>query len=548
MDTKNRISKIGIALLILLSMLLVACGSDSSESKNAVTIGAEGEPDCLDPIDSCASDAWEYYTVTGQTLPRTYKIAKNDDGNWVYKPTDLLTKAATVTADPQQTITYTLNPEAQWSDGEPITVDDFTYTWHEIAEGKNIIDPSGYDNIEGIKAGKDNEVVVTLKDQYAAWHKLFAGSYGLLPSHILKGKDRNAETKDGYTWSGGPFKLKEWDKGKSLTIVRNDNYWGDKAELDEVTFDFMKDANAEVASIKNDEVDAIYPRPGVEVSEAFSSGDFDDFNNEINTKTGSVEALWFNNGVAPFNDLNVRKAVLSSLDRDAIVKSAYGTIGDGVDKAAQSFLPGVLSQFALTAFDQYTVDESRADELLQKSGYKKNSDGKWAKNGKLLEFKILTTAGDTTRQDMMESIQKQLEDKGWTVTLSAEDDLFTLVDAGEYQSAIFQQIATILEPDNCSIFCTSSIPTEQNDFSGYNSFNISIPELDELLAAVDTEIDETKRQSTSKQSEQIIADQAVSAPLAPVPNVLIWNKKITGNVMDNPLDGPFATLNEWKLS
>lgn len=547
MNAKNKSMKVMVAFLLLVAMFTAACGSDSEESANAITIGASFEPACLDPVGDCAADAWGIYTVIGHTLPRPYVVEETEENSWEYVPTDLLAKEAELSTDPVQTVTYTLNEDAQWSDGEPITVDDFEYTWKEIVEGENILDSTGYENIESIEAGNDNEVVVTFAEIFAGWKSLFGGGYGLMPAHILEGKDRNAETKDGYEFSGGPFKLKEWEKGQSITIERNDEYWGDQAKLDEVTFEFMSDSTGELKSLIDKEVDVIYPRPGSEVSDAFEANDLDNFETEVNSSSANIEALWFNNSVAPFDSVEVRKAALRTLDRDAIVSAIYGKMG--VDAAAQSFLPGVLSRFASTAFDQYTVDTAAADDLLEDDGWTKNSEGKWRKNGQNLGFTIKTTSGDTARQQMMEVIQKQLQDAGWTVTLQAvdTDTFFGAIDEGDFQAAIFQQGATTLNPDNCSIFCSKNIPSEDNDFSGFNSFRVAIDELDELLLQVESELNEEVRIEKSKAAEQIIADQAISAPLAPVPNVLIYNSRITGEISDNPIEGPFVKLSTWEV-
>jgi len=146
-------------------------------------------------------------------MPRVFDYAKKN-GVWTEVPNILVTKAPTVkTVGGKQVVTYDLNPKAVWSDGQPITATDFKYTWDQIAHGTDIYDTTGYDKIESVDDSKPAQPVVTFKEPYASWKGLFGGGlYGIFPSHILQGKDRDAAMKDGYDWSGGPW-LAKWTKG-----------------------------------------------------------------------------------------------------------------------------------------------------------------------------------------------------------------------------------------------------------------------------------------------------------------------------------------------
>jgi peptide/nickel transport system substrate-binding protein len=62
----------------------------------------------------------------------------------------LLAAAPTLSAGPPQTVTYRINREAKWSDGQPITSSDFCFTWRSVIHEKDVIDPTGYDQIKNI--------------------------------------------------------------------------------------------------------------------------------------------------------------------------------------------------------------------------------------------------------------------------------------------------------------------------------------------------------------------------------------------------------------
>ena len=108
--------------------------------------------------------------------------------------------------------------------------------------------------------------VVTFKTPYPDWKVLFGGNYGVLPSHLLAGKDRDALMKDGYTWSGGPWMLDHWTKGSEVKLVPNPTYWGKKPNLSSVTFKFITDTAAEQQDYKSGQILASYPQaqPGGE--------------------------------------------------------------------------------------------------------------------------------------------------------------------------------------------------------------------------------------------------------------------------------------------
>src|SRR5689334_22835389 len=146
--------------------------------------------------------------VKEQTLPAPYVFRKNSSGTWEYKWNDLvLASEPVLETTPVQKITYKINSKAVWNDGIALTSSDFKYTWDQIANGTDVYDKTGYDLIAGVDDSDPTTAVVTFKEgqTYSDWRGLFVGNYGIWPSHILQGKDRDALTKDGYTFSAGPW-------------------------------------------------------------------------------------------------------------------------------------------------------------------------------------------------------------------------------------------------------------------------------------------------------------------------------------------------------
>ncbi|MDN5855170.1 MAG: ABC transporter substrate-binding protein, partial [Actinomycetia bacterium] len=245
----------GWLALILLAALGCTGGGATSNSQQAaadvpvreggqVVIGAEQEPACADWLSTCTGSIWGDWVMRRPTIPVTFDIRKEGD-DWVPVASNLLTGEPRVesTGD-AMTITYSINPDAVWSDGEPITSTDFKYTALQIRDGKDIFDKTGYDKIVKVETPDPKTAVVHLDGPYANWRTLFSNTYGVLPAHLLEGKDRSEMMGDGYSFSGGPWIIDSWERGTSVTLVPNENYWGDKPHLDKVTFVFIPDTAA----------------------------------------------------------------------------------------------------------------------------------------------------------------------------------------------------------------------------------------------------------------------------------------------------------------
>jgi len=341
-----------------------------------VTVGAEEEPDCVDWIGSCAGSAWGSWMMNETTVPRPFTVVKKGN-SWDYQPTSLLQGVATLVTAPKQIVTYRINPQAKWSDGQAITSHDFKYTWEQISKGNDIYDKTGYSNIENVDDSNPAQAVLTFSTPYADWRSLFGASYGVLPAHLLEGKDRNKEMANGYTWSGGPWKIESWQKGQQATLVPNTSYWGPKAKLGKVVFRFTPDSAAEFQAFKADEVQVIYPQPQLDVIDQIKAG-LPNANSVYSTDTGNLEALWFNNGKAPFNDERVRQAIGYAIDRTAIVNRLFGALG--VTQPMNTITPTILKDFAdPNAWAQYKPDPNKVNELMTAAGWTKGSDGIWEK-------------------------------------------------------------------------------------------------------------------------------------------------------------------------
>lgn len=550
--TRRAALAVAVSMAVLVGTLTACTTAEPVEPAQTlqeggeITIGAEAEPDCVDWISICAGSIWGNYILMVETIPSVFKT-RLIDGEWTPVASDLVTgEPEAVIEGGKQVITYSINPDAVWSDGTPITSADFAYSALQIRDGVDIFDKTGYNLIESVDASDPQIAVVTLNTVYAAWRTLFS-QFGLLPSHILEGQDRAAAMVDGYDFSGGPWKLGSWVRGTSMTLVPNENYWGEKPHLDKVTFLFLPDTTAAFQALKSGEVDALYPTPQVDAISQIDSG-LTGITSQVDANSGSVEAIWFNNQAFPFDSTAVRKAVAYSIDRQAIVSRLFGELG--VDKPLQSMNSPIVGAFAGDDFSQYSLDLDKVTELMEGDGWTRNGDGIWAKDGKTASFTILIWAGNKRRELTAQVLQSQLKDAGIEMSIQATtpaEAYSTLVPNGDYQAGLWSIIDTFPTPSLSASFVSTNIPSEANDFSGINFVRADIPGLDELLLKVDTELDTDARIAASLAADEIIADNVPALPLQTVPNVLLWSDELGGPIEINAVEGPFWNLEAWGL-
>jgi len=555
-----RVGVVAIALVLVAA----ACGSSSKNSGSnstsptsavvvptggAITIGAEQEPDCFDWLGTCAGSSWGLWMAEVNTIPLAY-VATGVGPDLKNEPGPVLAGAPTLETSPVETLTYKINPAAKWSDNVAITCADFQYTADQQQNSSDIYDRTGYVDIASVTCPDPTTVVVKYKSgkTFATWQSLFSGSVGIMPSHILKGKDRTALMKDGYTWSGGPWVAK-WTKGDSIVLTPNANYWGTKPKLDKVTFKFLADTSAEFQAFKSGQVSMIYPQPQLDVVDAIGQG-LTNANSVYNSKTASVEALWINNQKAPFDTKEFRQAFAYAIDRNAIVNRLFGKLG--VTQAVNSLNPYVVAAYSNPdAWANYKLDTAKVDSIMTGAGWAKGSDGIYAKGGQKASFTINSTTGNKRRELTETVMQQQLKDAGFDMKIANQKagDLFgKTLPNGDYQLSLFANSLTSPTPGECNIFCTKNIPTAANGNSGNNWYRVSIKDNDTQLTIVDNSLDTSAQMAAAKQADDIMSANQVTLPLDPLPDIVIWSKKLVGPIGDNSIEGPFWNMNQWGVN
>lgn len=267
-------------------------------------------------------------------------------------------------SDDGLTITFDLEEGVKWHDGEPFTSHDVKYNIEEIfpltTNGAPLVQRTA-----SVDAPDDHTVVVHLTEPFGPWVPGLA-TMEILPAHIYEGTDVVTNEANLKPIGTGPFKFSEFINGDRVEVVKNDDYWGNEPKIDRIVYKIMPDANARTLALQAGEVDrliATYIVP----SQLKTLGE--DSNLELTSSGLQPNNIMFfmNTRQAPFDNVEVRKAVYSAINRDAIGENAY----DGTAYAA----PGLVPHEVAWAYDDsidytqvFKYDPEAAKAALEAAG------------------------------------------------------------------------------------------------------------------------------------------------------------------------------------
>ncbi|MFI6994821.1 ABC transporter family substrate-binding protein [Nonomuraea wenchangensis] len=379
-------------------------------------------------------------SVSNALLPSPFY---SDEKAEITPDRDYVLEAEVTARRPRQVVTYTLNPKAHWSDGKPITWADYQAQWRAL-NGKDpayrIASATGYQDIEKVARGKDDhEVVVTFARPFGDWQSLFGP---LLPAATNSSAEAfNTEWLNKIPVTAGPFKFGGFDQtAKTVTLVRDDAWWGDRAKLDRIIYR-AAEQDSLIGAFSNGELDIIDVGPsapdyararatsGAEVRQA-AGPDFRHF-----TFNGSSELL---------RDRNVRRAVQLGINRQAIAQSDLQGLDWPIALLDNHFFMNTQEGYQDNAGEYGAYDPARARRLLDAAGWRLDGAVR-KKNGKPLELRFVVPSGVQISKQEGELAQSMLAQIGVKLTIRSvpSGDFFTsYVIPGNFDITPFSYIGT----------------------------------------------------------------------------------------------------------
>lgn len=535
-----------ISLLLVATMAvgLVACGSDAaSDSTNNA-----GGTETADVATPAATGDKELAVQIGPD-PETIDPALNsavDGGNMLLHAFEcLLTVGQDGTLQPGQaetwetsedglTWTFHLRDGLKWSDGTPLTANDFVYSWQRVCDpavaapyAETVLGMvKGYDEaIAGditalaVSAPDDLTLVVELSAPCSYFGSLaaFATLSPVQQATVEANGDAWAVAPETYV-SNGPFYMTEWVPGSHITFSKNPNYWNaDAIKLDRLKFLLIEDSNAAYSAYQTGEALMIKDVPTEEIPSLEGNGEF-----YVDPIIGTYY-LSLNLTEEVFQDARVRQALSLAIDREYVA----GTLMQGTYTAASNFMgPGWVdtdgSEFMANAnggqpyidVTDYEGNLAKAKELLAEAGYP---------DGEGFPTISYTTNDAGYHKVVAEYLQQAWAELGITLDVNiVEWASFTpMRRAQEYDAARNGWVGDYSDPSNMLELFYSS--------NGNNDGKFSNAEFDAAIDLSRTTLDAAERSQALHTAEDILMEEAGCIPVAYYNDFWLQSDKITGS-------------------
>ena len=452
-----------------------------------------------------------------------------------------------------RSVTWKLNQDVRWSDGEPFTAEDVVFTYEFLSNPEvGAVSAGTYEMVESVEAIDDYTVRVNFKEVNPAWSLVFVGGEGMiLPQHIYEpynggnAREAPANLKPIGT---GPYQVADFRPGDTAIYEPNPEFRQPELGFARIELKGGGDAtSAARAVLQTGDADFAYnlqvEAPVLEELEAAGQG-------EVVANYGALmERIIINhsdpNKVAPsgerssvefphpwLSDRTVRQALDLAIDRETVAQQLYGVTG----KATPNFL--VAPPEYASANTSYEYNLERARELLDRAGWQdSNGNGIRDKNGTEMQM-VFQTSVNPLRQKTQAVVKQGLQSIGMGVELKSVDPSVYFSsdpsnnDTVEHFYADLQMYTTgNTSPDPAAYmnFMTcAQIPQKANNWSGDNNSRYCNPEYDRLWQEASKELDPEQREQIFIAMNDLLIDDAAVIPLVHRADVMAFGNSLTG--------------------
>jgi peptide/nickel transport system substrate-binding protein len=546
----------------LTAVTVAACGSErdgsgenaEGESGGTFVFGAPGDPAMLDPAFGTDGETFrisrQIYDGLLTTEPGTADIAPALAEDWEVSEDGLEYTFAL-----REGVTFhdgtDFNAEAvcfnfdRWYNFQGLAASPAASEYYQNVFGGFASTPDTPSLYESCEATDESTAVIRITQVTSRFPAaLTLPSFAMQSPTALQEYDANnlGGSEDGLTYPAyalehptgtGPFRFESWDRGNGeVTIVRNEDYWGDPAGVDEIIFRTISDGNTrrqELEAGSIDGYDLVAPADYAALEDAgMQVLPRDPFNIlYLGINHGRIEGMPANPAL---QDPRVRQAIAHAIDRETIVNSL---LPDGAEPAIE-FIPPAVEGWTEDV-TTYEYDPERARQLLTEAGAL----------GTNLRFFYPTDVSRPYLPDpaeMFEVINKNLVDAGFTTTptsLPWNPDYLDVVSAGGADLHLLGWTGDYNDAYNFigTFFADAGGGQSKEEFGGFQS-----PEIFSALAAGDAEPDEEARTELYQEANRAIMEFLPAVPISHSPNALVVAENVSG-LVPSPLSAEdFSTV------
>ena len=300
----------------------------------------------------------------------------------------------------------------------------------------------------------------------------------------------------------GPFVMSEFVEQDYTLLTRNEDYWGEPANLDSVTLKYFENTSSLATNYLSGAIDGFNSNAG-----GWKELEGTDYVRNLR-HSNAVQLLALNNEFEPFKDVRVRQAVAYAVDSEEIIdKVSYG-LGT---KAGTPVIPGLEKYFNDELTDVYDVNVEKAKELLKEAGQEN------------LTFKIRVPSNYQVHVDTGQVIANQLAKAGINVEIESVDWntwLNRVYKESEFEATIVAVDGPIAYPTS---FLNRYVSTASDNFVNFHS-----DAFDETYGKALLETDDAEQVKLFKEAQKIISDECASVYIQDIDSVVINSPAFAG--------------------
>lgn len=397
-------------------------------------------------------------------------------------------------SDDQLTYTFTIRDGIKFHNGDPVTAEDVGESLARCKNGGDgIFEVEAFSNIQHIETADSRSISITLGEPDSEF-------LSYLTTAVLPAGYDGQDTAPVGT---GPFKFVSRAAQDNIVLERFDDYWGEKAYLDKVTYKIIENADSILMSLQSGAVDLFAHLTSTQVAQLG-----DEFNIEEGTMN-LVQAMYLNNAVAPFDDVRVRQALCYAIDRQQILDLAFDGYGSLI---GSSMYPAFGKYFDDSLTNYYTYDVEKAKALLADAGY---PDG--------FAMTITVPSNYQPHLDTAQVIVEQLKQVGITAEILPVTWESWLNDT--YMGRQFQ--ATVVGVD-ASTMTARALLERFASTAGNNFINYNNAEYDAIFQAALAAADDAAQTAAYKQAEANLTENAANVYIQDLADLVAIRKGLTG--------------------
>lgn len=445
------------------------------------------------------------------------------------KPMPSLASSWTISPD-GMTYTFVLQKNVKWHDGKPFTSADVVFTADKfLREVHPRTRALMNQRVESVKADGDDKVVFKLKQPFSAFINAFeVSTMPMIPKHIYDGTDYRTNPANNTPIGTGPFMLKEWKRGSYIHLVKNPAYFKPGLPyLDEIYLRVVPDAASRAVAYERGTVDVLR---GGDV-ENFEVRRLEKLPDTVATRAGwemFAPPMWLQMNLRkpPFDNKQIRQAVMHAMDKDFIVKNIFFNVG----KVATGPITSPTLYYDKNV-PTYKYDMAQAKKILANAGVKPSD----------YTIRVLPIPYGSVWDRLGEYTKQQLEQLGFKVTLDTTDPAGWAKKVSDWDfdmTMSFQYAYGDPAIGTARNYISSNIikgtPFANNH--GYNN-----PEIDRLFDAAPAAQNADARQKMYSEIQRILVDDVAAGYLTELQYVTLYRKKVhnlvtTGIGLNETLD------------